>query len=541
MTLRNESDNFGKYSDYGVRYPKLDFNKVVTRDDIDHGLYSEKFDKYDVLMSDDKLYAHYYDQYGLMLTDPTLYAYAFLMVNGEKLRLYPYQDLIANDQYDRIIFCAANQIGKSFLLDTVAIHRFTMDHGKEYNQAIISKSKEQAKFQVSRIRTMLQTSKVSFKEDIGDQESMNVLTLEIRDYKTNKLKYINRIIVAPCTSSSLGYDLHDLYLDEFDFFEVSQGLEFAYTQWFEPRTFGTKGRITIFSNPNGKSGYMYKLWNQKNADGTFRFHRYNFNYMDRPGNTVEEFEALKLSRSRQVFESTVAAIFTDSAGSFFSQDEIEKSHDNRLDYKKDLVTGVTTFWFLDTGAKHDQSVLCGCYVEPDDFHKEFVHVNVFTIQIYPVGYPLTRVAGCNIDDSDGWHYEKSVKEYLDEYTEFGVTFGFDVTGNEGMKALFDNMAIPYVDIMFSGPKKSGMYQRFKWYMERGLFHRIDCKEFEYQMSRLKVKKSVRGYYMFHHESEDDLDDVCDACAGMIYLADNPDLVVPSLTFISNKMLRSNIH
>lgn len=512
---------------------KLDYSKVIDRNDINIDIYNNKFTRYDEFISTDNMLSTNSGEFGLMLCDPTIFAYSNMTLAANPLKLYPYQDLIANDDWDRIIFCAANQIGKSFLLDVLAVYRFVQDHGHEYNQAIISKSKDQAKFQMSRIRNMLDSSKFSYKLEKGDQESMNVLTLNIYENKNHtKIKYVNRIIVAPATSSSLGYDLHEIYLDEFGFYEISEGLEHAYTQWFEPRTFATKGRITIFSNPNGKDNYMYHLWNQKDTKGVHRFHRYKFNFLDCPKNTIDEYNELKETRPRHVFESTCAAIFTDSHDSYFTWEEIKKSYDKDLEMKKDFITDKMTFWFLDVGAKQDMSVLVGCYIEPDEHNDRFQHIYIFNIHTYPVGYPLTRVAGTDIDVSDGWHYEKSVVDYLKEYTTDGVqpVFGFDVTGNSGMKALFESMCINAFDITFSGPKKSGMYQRLKYYMEKGLLHRVKSDEFELQLSKLRVKKSVRGYLMIHHESETDHDDVPDAVAGAVHLADNPDIVAPSVTF-----------
>ena len=96
-------------------------------------------------------------------------------------------------------------------------------------------------------------------------------------------------------------------------------------------------------------------------------------------------------------------------------------------------------------------------------------------------------------------------------------FGCDITGNSGIVPLFETTGITPQDVTFSGPQKSGMYQRFKELMERGLFHRIKSNEFEYQAARLEMRKSTRGYLMVHHENEDDLDDAPDACAGLIYL------------------------
>jgi hypothetical protein len=156
------------------------------------------------------------------------------------------------------------------------------------------------------------------------------------------------------------------------------------------------------------------------------------------------------------------------------------------------------------------------------------------IHVYPQGYPISRVVGSFSEkqESDGWHTEKSVKDYLDEWSQNAIKpiFGCDITGNSGIVPLFETVNIFPIDVTFSGPSKSGMYQRFKYYMEKGLLHRIGKIEFDYQCSHLEMKKSVRGYLMIHHENEDDLDDVPDSFAGLIYLSDRHDFVEPSFMF-----------
>jgi hypothetical protein len=190
--------------------------------------------------------------------------------------------------------------------------------------------------------------------------------------------------------------------------------------------------------------------------------------------------------------------------------------------------------FLDVGAKHDQSVLTIGYIDYPDGDDRLPHLYVPIIKCYPVGYPLSRVVGVTSESqvTDGWHYEKSVKDYYTEFMQDNIMpcLGVDVTGNSGIIPLMETANLFPEDVVFSGPQKSGYYQRFKYYMEKGLLHRCDSNEFDYQCSHLIMNKSVRGYLMVHHETEDDLDDVPDAVAGLIALADPKDvaLATPSI-------------
>jgi len=517
------------------RIPKLDFSRTITRIDIDYDLYNKKFQAWDFvkknnIMSDPVAVS--------LLVDPTLFAYAMLNMDMKPVKLYPYQDLIANDKYRYIIFNAANQIGKSLNLDIMAIYHFLRE--ENVNIAIVSKSLPQSKFQISRIRSLLNNCRLHWKEETGESESSTLLTLEIKKY--GQIVGMNRLICAPCTEGLLGYDLHYLYLDEFEFWEKDQ--KYFFEQTAQPRTYSTKGQIVIFSNPNGQQSYVAELEHQELLTGGKKWHHYNFNYLDKPGNTIAEYDQLKYELPRAQFESTVAAIRTLSDRCFFSPNEIEKSFDSQLENIKNVIVDKQTYWFLDVGAKHDQSCLIGCYKEIDMKDERFNHLYFFVIQLYPQGYPISRVAGVNVDESDGWHYVKSVREYLEEYKYGGVQplFGFDVTGNQGMRALFEAIGIEAIDVTFSGPQKSQMYQRFKYFMEKGLLHRIKHAEWERQASELIVTKGQRGYLLINAasvalagKSEDAKlkripDDTQDATVGCIYLADSPE-AEPSAIFI----------
>ena len=99
------------------------------------------------------------------------------------------------------------------------------------------------------------------------------------------------------------------------------------------------------------------------------------------------------------------------------------------------------------------------------------------------------------------------------------------------------------DVLFSGPRKSGYYQRFKYFMEKGLLHRIKHKSWERQAKDLVVTRSARGYLLINSASTTTAtgrkeaatrkkipDDCMDSTAGLIFLADNPELIEPSLMF-----------
>ena len=528
-------------------YENMNFNEFITREHINLEIYENKFKFVDMVKAMKNPHPKYLKQID---DDLTMRTYMFTRINGEPLKLYPYQDLIGNDKHRYRYFRAANQIGKSLFDDDEIVQNFTKDHGYAYNLAIVSKSLPQSIHQMRRTKSLLNSMDfLDWKMDKGSTDSMSVISIDFKD-ENGKYKYSNLAICAPCTEGLLGYDLHDLYLDEFEFWDVD--IKYFFNQIAQPRTYHTKGRITVTTNPNGSDNFGDDLEQQTLINGDKKWHVYIFDYLDKPGNTRAEYDELKNELSRAEFESTVAAIRTISDKKYFSGDEIERSVDE--DLSEICMVGKQPFFFLDIGAKHDQSCLGGGYAElgldfdpnkPLESNLPHIHLYMPIIHYYPVGYPISRVVG-SVDekqDSDGWHYEKSVKDYLNEWSVDGVvpTFGYDITGNQGMKPLFDSINIlGAVDINFSGPSKSGFYQRFKYMMEKGLIHRIKHKVWEEQARLVEAKKGGRGYLLINSDKFGSSeaakkkripDDGMDMTAGLIHLIDNPFHIEPSFEVI----------
>jgi len=290
---------------------------------------------------------------------------------------------------------------------------------------------------------------------------------------------------------------------------------YFFNQIAEPRTYETRGNITIYSNPNGKEGAMHELATQCFKDGRPKWHRYNFNCYDRPGYTQEMFEEDCVGKTRAQIESTLLAIYTQSEGAFLTSNEIFKSHSEELDRLKDLIIDRQMYFFLDVGATKDQSCLIGGYPERNELNPKFVDLNITYIHPYPVKYPMYRVVGSEseLKDSDGWHDEKSVNDILKEYTFTGFTpvFGCDVTGNSGLSPLF-----------------------------QALIHRIKHKQWEQEAAQLTATKSARGYWLINSgkagtgaaaKAKQIPDDTQDATVGFIQLADNPVLITPGVSIL----------
>ena len=103
---------------------KLNFKRPVTSKDIDMQAYAEKFYKAEKLLESNKPSIA---EYALLLRDPTTFAYLCFRLDGKRLKLYAYQDLILNDPHRFIYFRASNQIGKSMSLDVKAASNLDRD------------------------------------------------------------------------------------------------------------------------------------------------------------------------------------------------------------------------------------------------------------------------------------------------------------------------------------------------------------------------------------------------------------------------------
>ena len=520
---------------------KIDYNLPITREHLDIGSYNAKFKLADQFLETNELDK---DLYRGLLMDHSTFSYLNFKLDNKRLKPYPYQDMILNDKYRFKYLECANQTGKSVTSNIQGGSNILRDHNYSHNECIISASLDLSKFQMRRIKQILRTMEtIDWKEVEGDVDNVQAISVDIKDYTRpmgKQVKYTNLLLCAPCSAGSLGYDFHDMNLDEFEFWKDID-LQWFFNQIAKPRTYKTKGNIIITTNPNGAENYGAELTRQFMPDKvTRKWHVYNFNYLDSPGNTPQGLEEEMIGLTRAQVESTLMAIRTLSDKYYFTTDEIDQSISEKLTREKEWYgKSKETYWFLDIGAKKDQSVLTGAVTRLDEYKKDaagfpLLHVDVFCVHVYPAGYPISRVVG-SFDESqatDGWHEEKSVKEYLDEYQvvkNVQPSFGVDVTGNSGISPLFRSVGIEPVDITFSGPKKWGMYQRMKYFLEQKLLHVMKHDLYDYQMKRIVVTRlKTSTYNRVGHENEDDFDDVPDSIAGLIYLCDNPVAIEPSI-------------
>lgn len=500
-------------------------NKFSKWDEI---IESGVFEKTDVEENNKKLNEAY-----ALLDDPTIYSYAFLKnLDDTPFRLYPYQDLILNDNHKRIIFCAANQIGKSISLCVKALTYSVKNPGKTC--LMVSKTLPQAKDLLRQIKNMLQTSSLDYKVSIGDTETKTEIYFrhfEERDVwdedtgmflkKTVELKQ-SRIVCVPATPAALGYAADLLLIDELAFYEDGS---YFYKQIAQPRTYTTKGQIIVFSNPNGQQGIFWELWNDPD------FHKYTFDFLDCPTNTEEELNKLKKTLTQEQIDSTLMAKFTNPEGAFISLDERRAIQEERQNMVPANLTE-PVYIFFDWAKTRDCTVR-SIGVPYNDNKGVYVH----EMKEYPTGTSYSDI----VDELHDFIMARGVQSVC--------MVGWDNTGvGRGIEDFIrkiQDLGIICTPVEFSLENKSAIYLNFKLLVEKTLKgeRRLNMpfvQECDKQLSKLRFNKTTRGYWQVHHEKESDRDDYPDSIAGLCSLIIQPANTPVTCTIINaNKEEKKN--
>ena len=483
---------------------------------------------------------------GQLLADDTIFAYAILRWENQPIMLRYYQDAFLSDNHKRIDNESSNQSGKSFSLCVKASVKFMKNHGKNVHIGLISKSMPQNSMNMRMVRKMLKDASVKYNP--GSNDNMTVMIHELDGKLTNTL------VCSVASTSALGFPFDFLLLDEFEFWENPEGLEYMYDQVLEPRTFHTKGQIVIYSNPNGKNfvsenlhkrkvkvHYKYRGSGmgvpQKTRPNSFteeyQFHVYNVNFLDVPSNTREEWDTKKAHTHPIMFASTMAAERTESEGAALTETDIKKTFSDDLDSTG--FHGEPIAWFLDLGFVYDQSVLVGCYLRKNDDGQVIYN---FAVKCYPQQHPHNAIWG--FEDS----HEDSVPNVVKRFSADDYQFELDLTGKEGNELNAQRAGLFCHGVKMSGPWKATWYDRFITLVKQGRIkvQRIDNwldtqnKNFEFQARSLRISTKMsdgrsRQYPLYHHTNEKDHDDILDAIVGCLSLVDKDMEGNPGISYI----------
>ena len=463
-----------------------------------------------------------------LLKDPTIYAYAFFRDPRnlkKRFKCYAYQDIILNDYHKRILFVAANQIGKSIALCLKAITFSLLHPGTTV--MLTSKTFPQSKDLLRQIKQFLQNSRLDYRYDIGDTETKT--DIYFRHFETEKIydKELDktftqskelpqsRIICVPATEAALSYAV-DLALED-ELFFYDDGDDF-HKRIIQPRTYTTKGQIIVFSNPNGQQGIGWELRNDED------FHIYIFNFLDCPTNTQEEFDRLSRNLTREQIDSTLLAVFTSPEGGFFTLQERRDMQEERSSILPSVITQ-PIYIFFDWAKSRDRTVrIIGIPIKKsdDDWADE---VYIYEMKEYPNDTPYTEIIDVDLKNL-----------IIDVGPEKVAMVGWDNTGVgrglEDFTKRVEQLGIMAMPVEFSLENKSRIYTLFKLLAENKRIKIPKIRECDKQLSMLRFKKSKgRGHLQVHHENERDRDDFPDAIAGLCSLIIAPDNPPISATII----------
>lgn len=469
-----------------------------------------------------------------LLEDDSVFAYAFLKWEGEPIRMKYYQDAIMCDTHKRIDVEAANQQGKSFSLCVKGAVNFLKDHGKNFTIGLISKSMPQNSMNMRMVRKMLKESNITY--DSGGNDNMMVMTHNLGNGITNTL------VCSVASTSALGYPFDLELLDEFEFWENPEGLEYMYDQVLKPRTFKTRGQIIIYSNPNGKNFVSENLHKREitvNGKKEYEFHVYNIDFLDNPANSKDEWDVAQSHTHPIIFASTMAAKRTESEGSALTDTDIKGTEDKELtENNLYLTVDQQSYWFLDLGFINDQSCLIGGwldypkkYIKDSDGYGSYIQdtsqkpIFKFAVYVYPQAHPT----------ADLWNKQMldSVPNMIKRFGNNMVQFEMDITGKEGNEVLAQESGLGVYGTKMTGPWKATHYERFITLCKQGRIkvswvdNYVDGKNknFVAQARTLKISTKLpngntRPYPLYHHEKESDHDDILDAVVGCLSLMDD---------------------
>ena len=459
-----------------------------------------------------------------MLQDPTIYTYALLKdKDGKPFKLTAYQDVIANvavkykfdpfDESRHISFRAANQIGKSGLLCIMAIYHFL--NGVNENIVIVSNNLTNSQRVLREIKFILNTSKFeSWKENVGDTDNTTMLSIE-----GDNGKLVNRIICAPSGEGLLGYPVTRLYADELDFYEEAKNFfwKVAY-----PRLNKTKGQVIVFSNPNpdiNKSeSILYEL-----ESGDLFTKKFHFTFLDAPWNSLKEYEIAARNSPAHIFASTHDGEFSDLAGAFFKDKEIQDML--RRDWENKLpIVNQSVYIGVDLGKMNDNTVISvGLVKDPENKMDKYKDLDVKYVEVMPLGTEYDKICNRIVE----------LKEYYDKNFYGVARIGFDATGQKTFGDFLKKQGVYAFEVDFSKKEtnKTLLYNDFKLMAEQRKIKMPYDRLIEKQLAGLVFKQSEnKKLTIVENKSSTIHDDIPSSLAILIHIAVRPSKVPVSMFY-----------
>ena len=451
------------------------------------------------------------------LFDPTIWAYKVLKdKQNNPLKLRGFQDKIINDKHRFVSTVAANQCGKTWCACVKAIHHAI--HVNNASVLVVSRSEPQAIMILDEIKWMMLRANIKFDSVIGDVENRTELHL-----KNAEKEGVSVIRCLPPTLAVLAYPATLIIPDEEDFWVIDGMTQIEFFQRaIVTRTFETKnwknncicgtancghftmGQIFAISNPNMEGGLLYSQYKSPN------WRSYRFNFLANPSNTLEEYNQAKEDLPSDIFNSTMAAVFSSVSGGFITEAEWK---DAIRDYQ--LITPARFFLGGDfagedtKGRDVDQSMLFGAEnikITPlfSKNTKDLVKVCYF--KEFPIRTQKEQI-----------YYEISMfKEQIIKFAYDKVGVGDSVKNDLKERNILAEHQIEA--LTYSLPNKSEVYYNLKHLFEQRKIIVPNNPKLKEQLLGLRFEKTEGGYIKIHHKTEALKDDWADALANACYVA-----------------------
>ena len=496
-----------------------------------------KFKSVDVLNNPDLPKEVFEKELAELCKDPSVWAYAFLKdKEGNRLRVYNWQDIIINDKNRFIHVSAANQIGKSWAVIIKALHHAL--HTNNASVMIISKREDQAKGLLDEIKWMMRRSNfnVEFEEIIDEVKNRFEMHLKSPDGVG-----VSAIRVFPPTTAILSFPATLIIGDEVGFWEKQEDMdsEQYYYQCVEPRTnttknwkhpFFTMGQIIFITNPNGQQGLAWRNFNDNN------FHNYIISWLGKPDNTIEEYNQKRTEMPTNIFESVYAARYSLASGGFITDEHIKRFED----YNIPLIIPTDSIFYLggdfsgeDVKSKSslvDSTVLFGVIAERNKDYPKLPIIKVCYYKEFPRKSKKLEAYK---------EIERLKEECRSKKTVFSK-FGYDKVG-VGDSAKNDLIGrgilteIQIESLTYSLENKSEVYMNLQHLFQQNLIQGSKIPKLREQILGLVISKPDNSqHYKIHHKTSGTHDDYPDSLATVCYIARILRNPIVSVEFEANK-------
>jgi phage FluMu gp28-like protein len=462
--------------------------------------------KYDLKKYDDKFKefdeVNFAFKQQMMREDPTLFAYALFRDNkGDRMKLYPFQDLIINDTKKMIAVAVSRQCGKTTTADIKALH--AIFYNDNYTVLVISKTKDQSMEIIQKLRAIINTCpiKAQFEELASGADNRREFYLKNYGKET-----YSRIISVPATDAARGYSADLVIADEIAFWENSIEI---FNEAILPTVSHTNGTIMMLSTPKGASGVFYDAFTKDNI-----WSCYQFDWTVCPAHTQDSMNVKKEQIGEFAFRQEYEASFLANQAAYFLEKEVRDATDESL--SMGVPTSMPTVIGVDFGKRMDNTVICIGVIENPMDNPDYHRIKVIDLIVKPLGTDYNKIVG-------------ELRALFTKYKPVNILY--DQTGvGEGPGDFMKDIGLKVEGVKFSIQSKVDMFSNLKILFEKRQIKIPKNKRLIDELLLFEYEYTTSGNMKLHHP-EGGHDDHVDALCLMAFGLKRPTRVPVSMKFI----------